>query len=92
MYINNFNAEKYDLFFMYYLMRYIDFTRFQDAGDLKKITQKPFMNMKYIMPVLSRQREYVAFVKQTDKSRLLFKCQLLQYHSIEDIIRGRNYG
>lgn len=92
MYINNFNAEKYDLFFMYYLMRYIDFTRFQDAGDLKKITQKPFMNMKYIMPVLSRQREYVAFVKQTDKSRLLFKCQLLQYHSIEHIIRGRNYG
>ena len=92
MYINNFNAEKYDLFFMYYLMRYIDFTRFQDAGDLKKITQKPFMNMKYIMPVLSRQREYVAFVKQTDKSRLAIQKSLDKTQLLFDSLMQKYFG
>ena len=36
MYISDYNKEKFDLFFLYSLMRHIDFTRFQDAGDLKK--------------------------------------------------------
>lgn len=69
MYISDYNADKYDLIFLNALMERIDFTRFQDAGDLKKITQKPFMNMEYILPTLSQQHEYVAFVAQTDKSK-----------------------
>ena len=69
MYISDYNADKYDLIFLCALMQHIDFTRFQDAGDLKKITQKPFMNMEYILPTLSKQHEYVAFVAQTDKSK-----------------------
>ena len=32
------------------------------------------------------QKDFIAFVEQTDKSRLLFKCQLLQYHNIEHIM------
>lgn len=70
MYISDYDADRCDLLFLYALMGHIDFTRFQDTGDLKKITQKPFMSMKYIMPALSQQREYVTFVKATDKSKL----------------------
>lgn len=76
MYVSDYNTDKFNLFFLYSLMEHIDFTRFQDAGDLKKITQKPFMNMEYIMPPLAQQREYVFFVKQTDKSRLTIQKSL----------------
>ena len=76
MYISDYDADKYDLFFLSALMEHIDFTRFQDAGDLKKITQKPFMNMKYIKPTLSQQREYVAFVEKVDKSKLAIQDSL----------------
>ena len=54
---------------------------------LNKVTQLPV-----IIPPLELQNEFSSFVIQVDKSRLLFKCQLLQYHNIEHIIRGRNYG
>ena len=76
MYISNHNASKCDLFFLYVLMEHIDFTRFQDAGDLKKITQKPFMSMEYIMPTLSQQREYISFAEQIDKSKLTIQQSL----------------
>lgn len=76
MYVSDYNTDKFNLFFLYSLMEHIDFTRFQDAGDLKKITQKPFMNTEYIMPPLAQQREYVFFVKQTDKSRLTIQKSL----------------
>ena len=76
MYISNYNTSKYDLFFLYMLMEHIDFTRFQDAGDLKKITQKPFMSMEYIMPTLSQQREYISFAEQINKSKLTIQQSL----------------
>ncbi|MBR5321702.1 MAG: hypothetical protein IKU41_07675, partial [Clostridia bacterium] len=43
------------------------FTKQQDAGDLKKVTQKPFMEMEYIIPPKKLQYDYMAFVEQTDK-------------------------
>ena len=67
MYISNYNKQDYDLLFLCHLMEHIDFTRHQDAGDLKKITQKPLMAMEYIHPSLSQQQEYTAFVKQVNK-------------------------
>ena len=36
MYVSDYNTDKFNLFFLYSLMEHIDFTRFQDAGDLKK--------------------------------------------------------
>ena len=69
MYISNFYDDGYDLQFLFAVMEHIDFTRFQDAGDLKKITQKPFMQMLYIKPPIEMQQEYNAFVAQVDKSK-----------------------
>ena len=69
MYISDFNKDQYDLRFLCALMEHIDFTRFQDAGDLKKITQKPFMQMRFIAPSMQQQKSFIAFVTQTDKSK-----------------------
>ena len=69
MYISWINNKEYDIRFLCSLMEHIDFKRYQDAGDLKKITQKPFMQMYYLMPPLSLQKQYIAFVEQTDKSK-----------------------
>ena len=92
MYISNYNTSKYDLFFLYVLMEHIDFTRFQDAGDLKKITQKPFMSMEYIMPTLSRQREYVAFAKQIDKSKLTIQQSLDKLETLKKALMQQYFG
>ena len=92
MYISNYNTSKYDLFFLYVLMEHIDFTRFQDAGDLKKITQKPFMSMEYTMPTLSRQREYVAFAKQIDKSKLTIQQSLDKLETLKKALMQQYFG
>ena len=70
MYISSINSRECDIHFLCALMEHIDFTRYQDAGDLKKITQKPFMQMHYLMPPISSQREYIDFVAQIDKSKV----------------------
>ena len=47
MYISGINNKECDIRFLCSLMEHLDFKRYQDAGDLKKITQKPFMQMHY---------------------------------------------
>ena len=71
MYISSLDNKCYDIIFLCALMEHIDFTRYQDAGDLKKITQKPFMNTEFIAPPIEMQKKYVSFVEQTDKSRFV---------------------
>lgn len=70
MYISKFHVDEYDLIFLCALMDHIDFTHFQDAGDLKKITQKPFMQMEYIFPPVEMQHHYSDFVHQINKSKV----------------------
>ena len=76
MYISNINIKKCDIRYLCALMEHIDFTRYQDAGDLKKITQKPFMQMHYLMPPIALQKQYIAFVEQTDKSKLFGEMEV----------------
>lgn len=68
MYISELYDDSLSLVFLCDMMEQIDFTRDQDAGDLKKVTQKPFMEMEYILPEKSLQKEYIDFVHQVDKS------------------------
>lgn len=92
MYISDYDAERIDLLFLYALMEHIDFTRYQDAGDLKKITQKPFMSMEYIMPTLPRQREYVSFVEQVDKSKIAVQKSLEETQLLFDSLMQKYFG
>lgn len=71
MYISKYDKDKFNLMFLCDLMQHIDFSRFQDAGDLKKITQKPFMNFRYILPSMALQQQFVDFKRQVDKSKVV---------------------
>ena len=71
MYISELYDDSFNLVFLCDMMEQIDFTRHQDAGDLKKVTQKPFMEMEYILPAKSLQKDYIDFVHQVDKLKLL---------------------
>ena len=92
MYISDLVDDEYDLKFLYAVMDHIDFTRFQDAGDLKKITQKPFMQMQYIKPPLHMQHEYVAFVSQVDKSKVVVQAALDGVQLLFDSLMQQYFG
>ena len=83
MYISSINSKECDIRFLCALMEHIDFTQYQDAGDLKKITQKPFMQMNYLMPPISLQRQYITFVAQTDKSKLAVQQGLQELENLK---------
>ena len=70
MYISDFYDDNLNLVFLCEMMEQIDFTKHQDAGDLKKVTQKPFVEMKYIMPSKELQSEYMDFAMQVNKSKV----------------------
>ena len=92
MYISKIFDAGYDLRFLYWVMEHIDFTRFQDAGDLKKITQKPFMQMKYIKPPISMQHDYNDFVAQVDKSKVVVQKALDEAQLLFDSLMQQYFG
>ena len=92
MYISSFYDDGYDLQFLSAVMEHIDFTRFQDAGDLKKITQKPFMQMLYIKPPIEMQQEYNAFVAQVDKSKVAVQAAVEKVQLLFDSLMQQYFG
>lgn len=82
--------------FLAYTMRsrvFLDYIlAFSNRTNLPKVNKKQIEGFSCPIPSIQLQNQFATFVSQVDKSRLLFKCQLLQYHNIEHIIRGRNYG
>lgn len=92
MFISHVYDSGYDLRFLYWVMEHIDFTRFQDAGDLKKITQKPFMQMNYIKPPISMQRDYNVFVAQVDKSKVAVQKSLDEMKLLFDSLMQEYFG
>ena len=92
MYISSINSNECDIRFLCALMEHLDFTRYQDAGDLKKITQKPFMQMHYLMPPISSQREYIAFVAQVNKSKVAVQKALDEAQTLFDSLMQEYFG
>ena len=92
MYISYINSRDCDIRFLCALMERIDFTRYQDAGDLKKITQKPFMQMRYLMPPMSLQKQYIDFVEQTDKSKLAVQKGLQELEILKKSLMQQYFG
>lgn len=92
MYISSLNTEICDMRFLCALMEHIDFTRYQDAGDLKKITQKPFMQMHYPMPSMQAQMQYIDFSKQTDKSKVVIQKALDEAQVLFDSLMQKYFS
>ena len=79
MYISQYDKGKINLVFLCELMQRVNFSRFQDAGDLKKITQKPFMSFQYILPSMELQQKFVDFKEQVDKSKVIAYTIYMNY-------------
>jgi len=92
MYISNLNTEICDMRFLCALIEHIDFTRYQDAGDLKKITQKPFMQMHYPMPSMQSQMQYIDFSEQIDKSKFIVQKQIGDLQELLDSKMDEYFG
>lgn len=92
MYISGINNKECDIRFLCSLMEHLDFKRYQDAGDLKKITQKPFMQMHYLLPPISLQKQYIAFVEQTDKSKLAVQKGLQELEILKKSLMQQYFG
>ena len=92
MYISDFYDDNLSLVFLCEMMEQIDFTKHQDAGDLKKVTQKPFMEMKYIIPSKELQSEYMDFVIQVYKSKVAVQKALDETKLLFDSLMQQYFG
>ena len=92
MYISQYDKDKFNLRFLYELMQHVNFSRFQDAGDLKKITQKPFMTFKYILPSMDLQQKFVNFKIEVDKSKLAVQKSLEKTQQLFDSLMQEYFG
>ena len=92
MYISSINSRDCDIRFLCDLMEHLDFTRYQDAGDLKKITQKPFMQMQYLMPPMPLQKQYIAFAEQGDKLKLTIQASLDKLEVMKKALMQEYFG
>ena len=92
MYMSSCDFSQYNLTFLIELMAHVDFTKFQDAGDLKKITQKPFMQFEYLCPPLSLQNQFAAFAAEVDKSKVEVQKALDQTQLLFDSLMQQYFG
>ena len=92
MYISQYDKGKINLGFLCELMQRVNFSRFQDAGDLKKITQKPFMSFQYILPSMELQQKFVDFKEQIDKSKVAIQKSLDETQILFDSLMQKYFG
>ena len=92
MYMSYCDFSKYNLLFLIELMKHIDFTKFQDAGDLKKITQKPFMQFEYLCPPLPLQNQFAAFVEEVDKQKQNIQQSLDKLELLKKALMQEYFG
>lgn len=92
MYISWYDSKKCNLTFLHELMQQIDFSRYQDAGDLKKITQKPFMNFEYIQPPMCQQNEFAAFVERVDQQKQTVQQSLEKLELMKKVLMQEYFG
>ena len=92
MYITEYNDKEIDLVFLHAQMEHIDFTRFQDAGDLKKVTQKPFMQMEFILPPILLQKNFTYFVDQIANAQLTILQSLDKLEVLKKSLMQEYFG
>ena len=92
MYVSWYDSEKYNLSFLCELMQQVDFSRYQDAGDLKKITQKPFMNFEYLYPPLHQQEQFSAFVERVDQQKQTVQQSLEKLELMKKALMQEYFG
>ena len=92
IYIKEQKTTAYTLEFLTELMRMMDFYQYADFSGQPKITQKPLETLEYIMPPIELQKEYTAFVEQTDKSKLAIQQSLDKLELLKKSLMQEYFG
>ena len=92
IYIKEQKTKAYTLEFLTELMRMMDFYQYADFSGQPKITQKPLETLDYIMPPIELQTQFVAFVEQTDKSKLDVQQSLNKLKLLKKALMQKYFG
>ena len=92
IYIKEQKTNSYTLEFLTELMRMMDFYQYADFSGQPKITQKPLETLNYIVPPIELQKEYTAFVEQTDKSKLVIQKSLEKLETLKKSLMQKYFG
>lgn len=84
IYIKKFISNEYDIDFLYYLMSRFNFYRFADFSGQPKISQKPILDVEYILPPLNMQKKFVSFVNSVEKQKTFFQKDIENLEEIYD--------
>ena len=90
IYVKEQKTKAYTLEFLTELMRMMDFYQYADFSGQPKITQKPLQTLEYIIPPIELQKEYTAFVGQTNKSKSTIQQSLEQLETLKKALM-QNY-
>lgn len=91
IYITKMLSDCLSLDFLYYLMSFLDLPRFADYVGQPKITQKPLESLNYIIPSRASQDDFISFVQQSDKSKLLLYHANIMNHSVIGEFRNNSF-
>ena len=92
IYIKEQRKKAYTLEFLTELMRMMDFYQYADFSGQPKITQKPLETLDYIMPPIELQNQFAAFVKQTEKSKVVVQKALDEAQTLFDSLMQKYFG
>lgn len=92
IYLTSYDKGRIDLEYLYTECRIMDFHRFAATVGQPKITQKPLLESKYIVPTMEEQNNFVAFVRQNDKSKFELEQALSELTATYKSIISENLG
>ena len=93
MYISDINKDQYDLRFLCALMERIDFTRFQVCRrPQKNHTKTLHANEFLLLHSIQQQKSFIAFVEQTDKSKLIIQKSLDELETLNKALMQKYFG
>ncbi|MBR5457763.1 MAG: N-6 DNA methylase [Kiritimatiellae bacterium] len=85
IFIKDFKDDSFDLYFLYYYCKWINFARFASETGQPKITQAPLEDFEYHIPPLSLQREFVAIAEKADAAKAALKKSIAD---IDQVMKG----
>jgi len=69
IFIKKYKTNKFNIDFLYYLMKTFNISRFASFSGQPKITQKPLNELKYIIPPIKEQENFVIKIDKIKKQK-----------------------
>ena len=92
IYLSFYENKNYNLVFLFYLFTKLDFHRFANFSGQPKITQKPLLDLAYIMPPLELQSQFADFVKSVERQKEVFSSRLSHLETLYKSLMQEYFG